>query len=67
MLSLNNHTFLGNGECPACGASIHVIGSASELRLRWCCVACNTVGSAPFLPAVPAPTAEDLELAAISC
>lgn len=66
MLSLNNHTFQGSGECPACGAAVHVVGSASELRLRWCCTSCLTVGAAPFSPAAPPQTGRR-PLAAVSC
>ncbi len=38
----------GMGECPACEAPIHVVASPDEGRLRWCCLRCSTVGSAPF-------------------
>jgi hypothetical protein len=50
-LRLNNEAVHGVGECPLCGAAIHVVGSAQEECIRWCCVVCRTVGSAPLITA----------------
>jgi ribosomal protein S27AE len=38
----------GAAECPACGASVHVVANPDSGMARWCCVACHTVGFAPF-------------------
>jgi hypothetical protein len=46
-----NEAAHGLGTCPGCGAAIHVVASAAERRLRWCCLSCRTVGSAPYSPA----------------
>lgn len=37
----------GVAPCPACGAPVHVVASPDE-RARWCCLACKTLGAAPF-------------------
>lgn len=47
-IQFNNEATHGTGECPGCGATIHVVGSPAEKRLRWCCLKCLTVGSAPL-------------------
>lgn len=49
-LQFYNEASHGVGECPACGAPIHVVGSASERLVRWCCTNCFTVGVAPYEP-----------------
>jgi hypothetical protein len=35
-------------DCPACGQSVHVVADLDAQRSRWCCLACGTVGIAPF-------------------
>lgn len=47
-LRLDNQAVHGLGECPGCGSPIHVVGSSQEAIIRWACVACRTVGSAPL-------------------
>ena len=47
-IQFNNEAAHGLGECPGCGAAIHVVASEGEKKLRWCCLQCMTVGSAPF-------------------
>lgn len=47
-VQFDNEATHGLGECPGCGASIHVVASPAEGQLRWCCLTCMTTGSAPF-------------------
>ncbi len=58
-IQFDNEAAHGWGECPGCGAAIHVVGSAGERRLRWCCLRCMTVGSAPYLPEEQSDTDDD--------
>jgi hypothetical protein len=60
-VQFNNEATHGIGECPACGAPIHVVGSLAEQVLRWACVQCLTVGSAPLSHLTDALEEEDSE------
>lgn len=35
-------------QCPACGRDVHLVASHTDHQARWVCLACKTVGSAPF-------------------
>jgi hypothetical protein len=49
-IQFDNEAARGLGACPGCGGAIHIVASAAERRLRWCCLRCKTVGSAPYAP-----------------